>query len=70
MQGCRIGVSPGHHGLIELDDYVGIEEPVLSHEGFQGVSLHKLHGVSKLGMGGESWNVIEVLIVKVLAIAI
>ena len=53
MQGCRIGVSPEHHGLIELDDYAGIEELVRTHEGLQGVSLHKPHGVSKLRKGGK-----------------
>ena len=70
MQGCRIGVSSRRHGLIELDDYAGIEELAQSHEGLQRVSLGKVHRVLKLRKGGESWNAIEVLAVQVLATTI
>ena len=38
-----------------------------SHEGLQEVPLHKLHSGSKLGEGGESWKVVKVLIVQILA---
>ena len=41
MQGCRIGFSPKSLGMIELDDYTGIEESAQSHEGLQGVPLNK-----------------------------
>ena len=70
MQGCRIGVSPGSHGLIELDDYAGIEELARSHEGLQRVPLHKPHRVSKLRKGGKIRNVIEILVMQVLDIIV
>ena len=63
MQGCRTGVFPGGQGLIELDDYAGIEELARSHEGIQRILLHKPHRVSNLRKGDKSWNVIEILIV-------
>ena len=63
MQGCRTGVFPGGHGLIELDEYAGIEELARSQEGLQRVPLHKPHRVSNLRKGDKSWNVIEILIV-------
>ena len=67
MQSCRIGISPGGHVLIELNDYPGVEKIAWSHEGLQGVPLHKLHSISKLGEGGESWKVVKVLVVQILA---
>ena len=68
--GSRIGVSPGCHSLIELDDHSGIEKPAWSHERLQGVPVHKKHGVSKLGKGGKSKYVIKDLIVQVLGTTI
>ena len=67
MQSCRIRISPGGHGLIELNDYPRVEKLTRSHEGLQGVPLHKLHSVSKLGESGESWKVLKVLVVQILA---
>ena len=62
MQAYWIAVSPGSHGIIELDDYTGVEELTRSHEGLHGVPLHKPHRVSKLRKGGKSHNVIEILV--------
>ena len=56
--------------MVEFDDHTRIEEPVWSHEGFQGVALHKPHGVPKLREGGESRDVIKIFIVQILATAI
>ena len=55
------------HGMVEFDDYARIKEPTQSDEGLQGVSLHKPHGVLKLGEGRESWNIIKILIMKILS---
>ena len=62
IQACRIAVLPGSHGMVEFDDHTQIKEPVRSHEGLYGVPLHKPHGVSKLGEGRESRNIIKILI--------
>ena len=70
MQSCRIGISPGGHGLIELNDFPGVEELAWGHERVQGVLLPKPHRVSKLVKGGKSWKVIKMLVVQILAIAI
>ena len=67
MQSCRIGISFGGHGLIKLNDNTGVEEPTRSHEGLEGVPLHKQHRVLKLRKGDESWKVIKVLVVQILA---
>ena len=61
---------PGSHGMVKFDDHMQIEEPAQSHEGLQGITLHKSHRVSKLKEGCESRNVIEILIVQILATAI
>ena len=62
-----MGDSPGSHSLIKLDDHAGVEKPMHSHERLQGVSLHKPHGVSKLGKGDERWKIIKILVVQILA---
>ena len=56
-------VSPGSQILVEFDYHTRIEELAWSHKGFQGVALHKPHGVPKLREGGEGPNVIKVFIV-------
>ena len=63
VQCSRIAVPPRSHNLVEFDYHTRIEELTWSHKGFQGVALHKPHGVPKLREGGEGWNVIKVLIV-------
>ena len=63
VQRNRIAVSPGSHSLVEFDYHTQIEELAWSHKGFQGVALHKPHGVPKLKEGDEGRNVVKVLIV-------
>ena len=58
----RIALPPGSHSLVEFDYHTRIEEQVWSHKGFQGVALHKPHGVPKLKEGDKGQNVIKVLI--------
>ena len=70
MQSCRIGISPGGHGQIKLNDDTRVEELVRSHEGIHRVPLHKPHGVSKLGKGCESCKVVKMLFVQILATTI
>ena len=70
VYGSRIGVSPGCHSLIKLDDHMGVEKLAWSHERLQGVPVHKLHGVSELGKGDKSRYVIKGLILKVLGTTI
>ena len=70
MQGSRIAVSPGSHGVVEFDDHTRIEELTWSHAGLQGVALYKSHGVSNLREGAESRNVIKIFIGKILFIAV
>ena len=53
--------------MVEFNDHTRIEEPARSHEGLQGVALHKSHGVPKLKEGGERWNFIKTFIVHILA---
>ena len=66
LYGSRIGVSPGCHSLIKLDDHTGVEKSAWSHERLQGVSVHKPHGVFDLGKGSKSIYVIKDLIMQVL----
>ena len=51
--------SPGGHGLIELNDYQGVEKLAQSHEGLQGVPLHKLHSVSNSGRAAKAGKVLR-----------
>ena len=53
VQRSRIAVPPGSHSLVEFDYHTRIEELAWSHKGFQGVALHKPHGVPKLKEGCE-----------------
>ena len=62
-----MGDSPRSHSLIKLDDHTRVEKPAWSRGRLLGALLHKPHGVSKLGKGGESWKVIKILVVQILA---
>ena len=55
--------SPGCHGMVELDDHPGVEEPARGHKRLQGVPLHKPHGISELGIDSKSWKIIICLVV-------
>ena len=59
----RMGLSPGCHSLIKLEDHTRVEKPAWSHERLKGVLVHKPHGVFELGKGGKSRYVIKGLIV-------
>ena len=48
MDNSRMRYSPGFHGMVELDDHPGVEEPTRGHKNLQGVPLHKPHGISEL----------------------
>ena len=55
--------SPRCHGMVELDDHPGVEEPTRGHKRLQGVPLHKLHGISKLKICNKRWKIIICLTV-------
>ena len=57
-----MGVSPGCHSLIKLDNHKGVEKLVWSHERLQGVPVHKPYRVSELGKGDKSRYVIKGII--------
>ena len=63
MDNSRMRYSPRCHGIIELDDHPGVEEPARGHKRLQGVSLHKLHGISKLEIGSKGSKIIICLTV-------
>ena len=65
MDNSRMRYSPGCHGMIELDDYLGVEEPMQGHKRLQGVPLHKPHGISELEIGSKSWKIIICLAVHI-----
>ena len=54
MDNSRMRYSPGCHCMVELDDHMGVEEPVRGHKRLQGVPLHKPHGISELGIYSKS----------------
>ena len=55
--------------MVEFDNHARIEELARSHEGLHIIPLRKPHGVSKLGEGRESQNIIKILIMQILSIA-
>ena len=61
---------PGCHGMVELDDHPGVEEPTWGHKRLQGVQLHKPHGIFELGIDSEGWKIIICLVVYFLGTAI
>ena len=50
--------SPGCHGMVELNDHLGVEELARSHKSLQGVPLLTPHGIPELGICGKSWKII------------
>ena len=70
MDNSRMRYSLGCHGIVELDDYPGVEELTRDHKRHQGVLLHKPHGISKLGISRKSWKIIICLVVQLLGIRI
>ena len=70
VYGSRIGVTPGCHSLVKLNDHTGVEKPVWSHKRLQGVPVHMSYKVSELGRGGKSSDVIIYHIVQVLGTTI
>ena len=41
MDNNRLRYPLGCHGMVELDDHLGVEEPTRGHKRLQGVPLHK-----------------------------
>ena len=54
----------GCHGMVELDDHQGVEEPVRGHKRLQGVPLHKPHRISELEISSKGWKIIICLTVN------
>ena len=63
MDNSRLRYPPGCHGMVELDDHLGVEEPTWGHKRLQGVPLHKPHRISELGIGSKGWKIIICLAV-------
>ena len=63
MDNSRMRYPLGCHGMVELDDHQGVEEPARGHKMLQGVPLHKSHGISDLGISREGWKIIICLVV-------
>ena len=40
MNSSRIGLSPGRHSVVELDDHPRVEKQTWGHKWLQGVPLH------------------------------
>ena len=58
MKSGRVGLTPGFHRMIELDDYPRIIEPTRHHEWLKMVSLHEEHGVLKPRVRGKCWEMV------------
>ena len=63
MDNSRMRYPPRCHGMVELHDHPGVEEPVRGHKSLQGVPLHKPHRISELGIGSKGWEIIICLAV-------
>ena len=70
MDNSRMRYSLGCHGMVELDDHPGVEEPAWGHKRLQGVSLHKPHRISELRIDRKGWEIIICLTMHFLGIAI
>ena len=70
MDNSRLRYPFGCHGMVELDDHPGLEEPTRGHKRLQGVQLHKPHRIFELGIGSKGWKIIICLVVHFLGIAI
>ena len=40
MKSSRVGLAPGCHRVVEIDDHPRVEKPTRCHERLQGVPLH------------------------------
>ena len=65
-----MGDSPGCHSVIKLNDHPGVGKPARGHERLEGIPLHKLHGISKLGKSGKIGYVVQDLVVQLIGTAI
>ena len=54
MDNSRMRHSPGCHGMVELNDHPGVEEPTWGHKRLQGVPLHMPQGILELGICNKS----------------
>ena len=65
-----MGLAPGCHRVVELDDHSRVEKPTRCHERLQGVPLHSEHRVSELRVYGKGCKIVINLVMKVPLIAI
>ena len=65
MKSNRVGLSPGCHCMIELEDDPRIIVLMRYHEWLQMVSLYEKHGVSKPRVRGKCREIIVHLPVKI-----
>ena len=65
MQSSQVGLSPGRHRVIKLDDYPRIKITMRRHERLQVVSLHEEHGVEELRVLYKCWEIIVNLFVQI-----
>ena len=63
MDNSRMRYSSVCHGMVELNDHPGVEEPARGHKRLQGVPLHKPHRIYELGIGSKGWKIIICLAV-------
>ena len=63
MDNSRMRYPHGCHGMVELDDHLGVEELARGHKRLQGVPLHKPHRISKLEISSKGWKIIICLVV-------
>ena len=63
MENNRLRYPPGCHGILELDDHLGVEESARGHKRLQLVLLHKPHRISKLEISSKGWKIIICLAV-------
>ena len=64
MDNSRMRYSLGFHGMVELDDHLGVEKFARGHKSLQGVPLHKPHGIIELEFSNKRWKIIICLAVQ------
>ena len=63
MDNSRLRYPLGCHGMVELVDHPGVEEPARGQKRLQGVPLHKPHRIPELGIDRKGWKIIICLVV-------
>ena len=65
MKSSRVGLSPGCHRVVELNDYLRIIVLTRHHEWIKTVSLYKEHGVSEPRVCNKCREIIVHLLMKI-----